>query len=535
MLWASGRIPHELADSAHLNRKGRHLDDQPSINCGPSVVEHFSIHDLYGYKEVSFDSKYAATILIAQNGAGKTTLLGALDAFLKGEFARLMGIPFSRIVCKLAGSDVFVLTRDDLLATTVTPTNADFHGFARRFGLEPDALADFIDNDYLPSRNRARKLHGVETYDLVLRQTDYSATETRKLFDAVAEILSRRSPNAYRVRREVLDILSQTDVAYLPTYRRIELALPEERTTRGARHGRRRESAYQKLGLPKRGLLSAEIQLGLTDISDRLADLNQAMLFDSNSGYREISANIINELIDGSLESGSPPSSNLPDKESLTLFFSRLQEGRRVGQFGDVAIPKIDKFYSGQVPLESNKFLRYFLGKLNTVISATRDVEARVERFVTKCNEYLASPALIGSRDDPQESYTDDKVLKLDKKSLRVFVESSATRRPIQLSALSSGEKQMISLMARLYLYEKSQIILIDEPELSLSMDWQRRLLVDVLAADSCRQVVAITHSPFVFDNELEPYAKSLSVRVRQDLDLDKETESESGEGTDDE
>lgn len=61
------------------------------------------------------------------------------------------------------------------------------------------------------------------------------------------------------------------------------------------------------------------------------------------------------------------------------------------------------------------------------------------------------------------------------------------------------------------------KIVLIDEPELSLSIDWQRGILVDVLLAPTCEQVVAITHSPFVFDNALEPFARTLLLKIEAD------------------
>jgi predicted ATP-dependent endonuclease of OLD family len=75
----------------------------------------------------------------------------------------------------------------------------------------------------------------------------------------------------------------------------------------------------------------------------------------------------------------------------------------------------------------------------------------------------------------------------------------------------------MISLFAKLFLYDGKKIVLIDEPELSLSIDWQRDILVDVLSAESCDQAIAITHSPFIFDNSLEPYARSLELSVNLD------------------
>jgi hypothetical protein len=77
------------------------LSNDPSLNSSrPSIVEHFSIEGLYGYRSVSFTSKYAATVLIARNGSGKTTLIAALDAFLRGQFSRFAGLQ----VCSLIGS-----------------------------------------------------------------------------------------------------------------------------------------------------------------------------------------------------------------------------------------------------------------------------------------------------------------------------------------------------------------------------------------------------------------------------------------------
>jgi predicted ATP-dependent endonuclease of OLD family len=92
----------------------------------------------------------------------------------------------------------------------------------------------------------------------------------------------------------------------------------------------------------------------------------------------------------------------------------------------------------------------------------------------------------------------------------------------------------MISLFARMYLYPKKKIVLIDEPELSLSIDWQRGILIDVLLSPQCEQVIAITHSPFVFDNSLEPFARTLKLEVAQqepELDLgESHTEENAGD-----
>jgi predicted ATPase len=214
---------------------------------------------------------------------------------------------------------------------------------------------------------------------------------------------------------------------------------------------------------------------------------------------------------------------DIPNKDELTLFFSRLKESVRVGPFiDDISVPNIDKIYTGgDISSASNKFLHYFLSKLNTVIKTTRDIEVTVEDFIQSCNKYLSSSDIRNYRDGVTEMNViatnispEDKVLRLDRRTLRVHAESLRGHRKIPLNALSSGEKQMVSLFAKLFLYPKEKIVLIDEPELSLSIDWQRQILVDVVNSPLCRQVISVTHSPFVFDNELERFAKPLDVFI---------------------
>ena len=81
----------------------------------------------------------------------------------------------------------------------------------------------------------------------------------------------------------------------------------------------------------------------------------------------------------------------------------------------------------------------------------------------------------------------------------------------IQLTQLSSGEKQIVSLFSNLYLEsDKSSIVIIDEPELSLSLEWQKMLLPDIMRTGNCDLLLTVTHSPFIFENEFDNDAKEI-------------------------
>ncbi len=64
---------------------------------------------------------------------------------------------------------------------------------------------------------------------------------------------------------------------------------------------------------------------------------------------------------------------------------------------------------------------------------------------------------------------------------------------------LSSGEKQFLIIMLTVLLQRKEESILImDEPEISMHLDWQRSLLNNIKALNPNCQIILATHSPGV-------------------------------------
>ena len=81
---------------------------------------------------------------------------------------------------------------------------------------------------------------------------------------------------------------------------------------------------------------------------------------------------------------------------------------------------------------------------------------------------------------------------------------------------LSSGEKQIISLFSKLYLSDQEDnIVLFDEPELSLSIIWQAKLIPDIVNSNKCSFAIIITHSPFIFDNEYRELAIDIKKYIK--------------------
>lgn len=70
----------------------------------------------------------------------------------------------------------------------------------------------------------------------------------------------------------------------------------------------------------------------------------------------------------------------------------------------------------------------------------------------------------------------------------------------IPLYKLSSGEKQLLLILMRVFLMEEQPyILLMDEPEISLHIEWQYKLFEEIRRLNPHCQIITSTHSPSLF------------------------------------
>ena len=70
----------------------------------------------------------------------------------------------------------------------------------------------------------------------------------------------------------------------------------------------------------------------------------------------------------------------------------------------------------------------------------------------------------------------------------------------IEFKKLSSGEKRIILLF--LYIvFSKEKIILIDEPEISLSLNYQSKFVDDIVRLADNKKIMMATHAPYIYDD----------------------------------
>ncbi|WP_373535892.1 AAA family ATPase [Microcoleus sp.] len=87
---------------------------------------------------------------------------------------------------------------------------------------------------------------------------------------------------------------------------------------------------------------------------------------------------------------------------------------------------------------------------------------------------------------------------KFDEKAFN-FLEMGSDN-PISPESLSSGEKQILIILFTTLLQDKKPyILLMDEPEISLHIDWQRSLIQHIRQINPLCQIIMATHSPTTY------------------------------------
>lgn len=479
-----------------------------SLLSPPGSIRSFSVRGLHGYKDVTIEFSSSAQILIAGNGAGKTTILNALYWLISRNFSKLRSLSFNELRCEFVSGKAVVLRHADLPRIDDINQSGPFS----QAEVSSSELESFLSESWHENAD-SRDFRSNSVVTKLYNDTAMDYDDITNLLSRTHESLGPSSEPLKEVNRVVIQEMSNLEIVHLPTYRRIEESLL------GPKRGPRQAALFgSKLRRPQTTRTRNAINYGLEDVINRLDELSEEIDSISSLEYRNASATIIDDALSNSTFAESSWIDTLPEFPLLEQFLLRVSrlEGQNswdrltsrpahatAKESGARRIEAIRRLYeTREIFKQQPPVLGYFLSKLVPVIERTQETAGKLQRFVDACNSYLSDS-------------TDGKSFVYEPNSSKVSVINTDTGRQVPMGQLSSGEKQIISLLAELYLYDGEKIILIDEPELSLSIEWQRKIIPDIMRSGVVRQLLAITHSPFIFDNEIDPHAGPLIIRKR--------------------
>lgn len=452
-------------------------------------LTHFEISGLHGYLDFKIDIKDNTLILVGENGSGKTSVLRILYQILAGNLLFLSQYRFNELnLCigskcvKIPGS-VF---RDSL------SEKSDI--LKRRFPLSirrkvKDLLERVRYGDVPPGEleNLCRRYGLPEHYLYELLE------EEETLFaEGRQKMLSKLKKDVDQLRKNF-----GSHVLYLPTYRRIEqdidrifrgLDVDEFRQMRRHHH----RPVEESIELVEFGMRDVQEAIELT--LEKLKDFSRDRLNTLTLGY-------LGDVVDEKYKTIDLRRIKKTEDSTINAVLGRIQESILSENQKNHLRETIDHVRRGrgnQQPSDYHKVICHYFLKLLEFQEELQEKETRITNFAEICTRYFSS----------------NKNCTYDSATFTFSIQvSGANNNPqtLLISHLSSGEKQIMSLFSHLYLSEKKNFfVLIDEPELSLSVPWQRQFLVDIWNSNYCNGLVAVTHSPFMYENKLESYAHGL-------------------------
>lgn len=448
-------------------------------------IKRFEIEELFGIYNVNIPFKDNINIFVGENGLGKTTILNALNYIIQGDSESLAVIEFKKIILTLGDDTKIVITHDELMNNNISIRDRnrlyhylpddDYNFIARRIMLEilKEKAPNMLDD----------KMTREKIYDRIVRKYRYDLPPSilEKIYNSVLKDKNFEKELKDSWEYKIYDYMKKWDrIIYLPTYRRIEEDFNSYIENSP-------DKDYYRKDKKKRNF--SYLQFGMDDVQESIDMACSTLKNNTNEGFKAMTSNLLTNYVNIN-EKNEKLDFNYKnfDASTLDIVFSRLAD-----KIDPSVKNKITDMLDENTVLEDkyHQYLISIISELTSIYEKNKQIDDNLENFKNVCNTYLVN-----------------KSINYDKFKIECKVEQDNTKQPIMLKNLSSGEKQIISLFSKLYLnLEEKNIILFDEPELSLSILWQKKLVPDIINSSRCSFMAIITHSPFIFDNDFRERA----------------------------
>lgn len=438
------------------------------------TIKEFYIKNLYEERDVRipFDSEYK--IIVAENGYGKTTILNSFYALVSGDISKLRKVVFDKIGLIFSDGDNISFNKSDFEADLeFIKSHHFFVHLESRLG--EDFILELIDDvRKYPSTSMERS----PLFRQAMNSLDIPSSILR---DYLREIRgsrpNKRINSSTQVKLDAIKVKFPFKTLHLPTYRRVEediRAFSGVKDTSQFRH--------------------SSIKFGMGDVKLSIERITSEILSSSVEWFSIINGQMLSQLVNGFVVTDEMRRSILSPR-AVKIVLERI--GKNISPSHKEQI--LTLVNSGAI-LQGHDPLIYFVSNLLKVYEQQQENDEAIQQFTKVSNKYLA-----------------DKEVVYNESNVTIEIIRKKNGRTVDIESLSSGEKQIISLFALLYLQKNESLaIFFDEPELSLSMEWQKTLLPDIISSGKCKFLFSTTHSPFIFENDLESNTVDLAEYIRE-------------------
>jgi predicted ATPase len=467
------------------------------------ALSRFRVVALHGARTIDVRISDNRLILVGENGSGKSTVVNLIYYFLTRQWHRLREYAFTRIEATLGDHSLVVTPEQiDILRKHNVSQGRSLPAVFRRTLLR-----------YSEEHHIEELLEDPAALSHMSHELGMSPRMAREMMFRYLDDGESLSPELHQTT-QTLSRLFTDQVLYLPTYRRIEQDLKS--IFRGVEVEGQLRQFKERISASRNNAPYVElVEFGMEDV-ERSMSASMAQLKDTvRTGLNSLTGSYLRDVIRGVHTNVSTEKIEHIAPETLNSMFARIDEAVLPQADKRQLQSRVNAMRGKQWISDQDKVIAHFLSQLLDLHRSQQENEFAVREFVAVCNQYLVGKEVVydsSSYDIYIRSHSPPRVLSQD----------DAPSDRLTLRMLSSGEKQIVSLFSHIYFSGKSSFyVVLDEPELSLSVPWQRRFLPDILATGKCNGLLAVTHSPFIWENSLEPHVRSIAEFVEETLVAD--------------
>ena len=461
-----------------------------SIRQSETWISSVKVEGLHNRLSFELDFQQGINIVYGKNGIGKTTLLHIIANLSEVDIDRFHYLSFKSIIVESSGGSSVRLEKTEGITSVYIndqKTSYDFVGKVDLSDLERQSLRSVVGEraTYLPA------------------------------FRSVLERMREGSYNYEERSTPEFDVLQQIEAQAFRSVRSGERLLRRQVSLIDS-------NVFKTLRC--RQWFGAFVPIirypSITDVTSGLNDeWSNAQVAISRGEQRQFEAafvEIFSAIVKGDTNNDEQDQGRL------------LDEIKALGSFDEVPVQGpaklsayIDLVTIAEQSISSdrnyNKVLEIYRDKLRDRKHEREIVLSPITAFQGSVNEFLSGKLLRIASRMPRPSS--------NARPSSVFIEPSVGS-AYAISALSSGERQIVTM---LYSASRSPFrdgcCLIDEPELSLHVDWQRIILNHIERQHQGRQVIACTHSPEVgadHDGRVQFFTPTVVAIGGDDIDQDE-------------
>lgn len=446
----------------------------------PEFVKSVNVIGLHSQFDFSCSFQEGVNVIYGRNGTGKTTLLHIIANVLNKDFVRFVALEFRQIRVEFSKGESITIELEKVPRSSHPHYNIIVNGKKiNKREICPLTLERYLDRDI-----RRLSRDDEEHTDFLINSPEISLSSAyfpafRTAIDAWAinqEEIPRKAVKRYRNQEEKTEFARSLFGQFVP-----------------------------RLDYPA----TTEIEQDLNEkIRIAIANVSQA----DRTYFGKVPSRILEAL--------SVDEANQSDTKSI---FQDIEKLSKRFQEYPIQVESISASLSDSVQSVPNNedskrivslVLNAYKEALSQIVGVQEISFAEVERYLKSVNMFLENKNLqISQIDSPPRS----RVLNRTKSPSIVMQFEGNNSRPMSMSqTLSSGERQIVTLIYATTRMSQQDVVLVDEPEISLNVDWQRKLLPEMVKQMPSKQLIVCTHSPIIGAKYRDRMIELKSSRTKQ-------------------